>query len=662
MLENLRRQGSSIFVYLIFCLLIAIFIINFRPGQTRSDDNGCTGESNLVVEVGDEKVSSAAWHVAYSGQQQFVEGVMRGVARADDTVVSPDYWTRTLGIQITPTGEIMYHPLTGKTKTHFALETLIRRELLAQEADTRGLKATDGLLEDQVKKGFYFLAGERLVIPGIFDEKGTWRIDALHSFWNELNVSKNSYYHEQERSLLAWMMAKVLTDSVQVSRDEALQRFLYEGNQVSYDVVAFKPEVYRAAMKLTDADVDRFLATHEDDVKARYKADEVTYKKVAPQLELRQIFIAAEKDKQDDVKKKLDDARTAIAAGKQKFADAAAALSSDEAMKASGGYVGWRKAETPSLGDKAISDAVKTLKPGEMTPVVATDKGVWLVTAENKREGDLSYDQVKKELARQLARDTWGKEWAHRAALSALEGARGGVGMNLDQLYEHDKPEGPTGPGLDLQKIINDPNVPDDVKQKMIQDLIEKQGVKHGMIDVPGKDILAGSETGSAGSGSAAAAPPAPPAPAVDIMVPSKDELPKLGEVAKPHVSRFGPTPREKTMPGLGVSKDAMTAVFEELAPGNIAKKIYEADGNYIVLQLISRDTPDVAAFDKDADKRISELRARRGAAFLDSWLRERCEALVTKGKLIPNSELLRETDDKGNLLQSQYRPCQSFH
>ena len=39
MLENLRRQGSSIFVYLIFCLLIAIFIINFRPGQTRQGDN-----------------------------------------------------------------------------------------------------------------------------------------------------------------------------------------------------------------------------------------------------------------------------------------------------------------------------------------------------------------------------------------------------------------------------------------------------------------------------------------------------------------------------------------------------------------------------------------------------------------------------------------------
>ncbi len=30
-MEKSRRQGASIFVYLIFCLLIAIFVINFGP-------------------------------------------------------------------------------------------------------------------------------------------------------------------------------------------------------------------------------------------------------------------------------------------------------------------------------------------------------------------------------------------------------------------------------------------------------------------------------------------------------------------------------------------------------------------------------------------------------------------------------------------------------
>src|SRR5262249_12016456 len=115
-------------------------------------------------------------------------------------------------------------------------------------------------------------------------------------------------------------------------------------------------------------------------------------------------------------------------------------------------------------------------------------------------------------------------------------------------------------------------------------------------------------------------------------------------------------------MPGLGTSKDAINAVFEELAPGKIATKIFDADGNYILLQLIARDTPDVTLFDKDADARIAELRTRRGQQFLDTWLRERCETLLQKGKLLPNADLLRETDEKGNVVQTQYHPCATFH
>ena len=68
---------------------------------------------------------------------------------------------------------------------------------------------------------------------------------------------------------------------------------------------------------------------------------------------------------------------------------------------------------------------MKTLKPGEMTPVIATDRGAYLILAEDKREGDLSFDQVKTELAWEMAKDVWAKEAAKRAALSALNGAKG---------------------------------------------------------------------------------------------------------------------------------------------------------------------------------------------------------------------------------------------
>src|SRR2546427_13100568 len=66
MLENLRRQGASIFVYLIFCLLIAIFIINFRPWQSLSEGNGCSGPNNLIVSVVGGDVTQTVYHIAYS--------------------------------------------------------------------------------------------------------------------------------------------------------------------------------------------------------------------------------------------------------------------------------------------------------------------------------------------------------------------------------------------------------------------------------------------------------------------------------------------------------------------------------------------------------------------------------------------------------------------
>src|SRR2546427_11551415 len=129
MLENLRRQGASIFVYLIFCLLIAIFIINFRPGQSRSEGNGCSGPNNLIVSVDGGDVSQTAYHIAFSNP---------------------------------------YNRATSKQRAWVALEMLIRRELLADEATKHGLLVNNGLVEEEIKKGHFYFGGQELPIPGIF--------------------------------------------------------------------------------------------------------------------------------------------------------------------------------------------------------------------------------------------------------------------------------------------------------------------------------------------------------------------------------------------------------------------------------------------------------------------------------------------------------------
>ena len=782
MLEDARKKGASVFVYLIFSLLIVIFVINFGPQGGQG--GGCDQSASQIISVDGEDVTQSSYHVAYANQ---------------------------------------YNRGSGKQRTYIALETLIRRELLAQEAVQRGLRATDEMVMDEIKKGYFFLGGQRAQIPGIFDEDGFWNGNAFRNWVGQLNVSRNSYIQEQQRGLLAGMMSQLLADSVQVSRDEALAHYLFENHTVEYDVVAFRPETYRAAMKLTDADVERFLSTHAAEVEARYKADERTYKGVKPQLHLRQIFIeaptapepaaapapdpggaaagsaagsaaagsaagsaaagsaagsaaagsaagsaatgsaaapaagsAAEapdaaqapattaatdaeaKKKADEAKKKLEEAkkkleavRTAAAKDKQKFIDAAKKLNTEEAMKNSAGDLGWRTADSAMLGDKALTDAVKTLKPGEMTPVITTERGAYLILAEDKREGDLTFDQVKHEIAREMALDVWSKEAAKRAAISALDKARAGTGFSLDQLYE--KQQAPANPGIDIQQILNDPNIPPDQKQKILEMLMKSQG-QQGSIVWESEDVPAGWKAQADGAGGSAAAPatkpaapatkpaapatkPAAPAtkpaaPAADKapastdkaapaapadkaatgsappadpaaagsaaapaagaptaaeaapapIVASNDKLPEFGEIKKPTVTRFGPAPRASSMPGIGTNKQAAAALFDELTPGMLAKQVYEGDDGFVVMQLVSRTEPKVEEFEKQADRMTEELRAERAQAFVEQWLKDRCEKLAKEEKIKPNPGLIRDTDDNGNVLPTTgYRPCMSF-
>ncbi len=412
MLESMRKSGASIFIYLIFGLLIVIFVLNFAPNAGQGG-GGC-GVTQSAMTVNGEKTTQSAYKLAYSGNGQ-----------------------------------------TGRNKVYVALDLLVRRELLAQAADERGLRITSALVDEEIKAGYFFLGGQRIALgQQVFDEVDGDRyfnFGKLKGFVTGLNVSMNAYKEEQQRGLQAALMAELITDSAQVSRDEALANYRFENSTVTYDAVSFSPSAYRDAMQLTDADLQRFIAGHEADVKKKFADEERTYKATKPALKLRSIFIAkpapaaapadagsaagaatppvtpAERMLPvDDAKAKLEAARATISAGKQTFAAAAKALSTDENARALGGELGWRTADNAQVGEKAVSDAVKDLKPGEMTPVVVTEAGVYLVIAEERREGDLGYDQVKAELARDLALDLWSKEAAKRAALPQLATARAG--------------------------------------------------------------------------------------------------------------------------------------------------------------------------------------------------------------------------------------------
>ncbi|MDQ3341439.1 MAG: peptidylprolyl isomerase [Myxococcota bacterium] len=703
----MRRKGASVFIYLIFGILIAIFVVTLgAPGQ--GEGSGCGTQSNEVVDVDGNGANLSAYRIAYSNG---------------------------------------FNRLRSREKVYFALETLIRREILADAAAEQGLRVTGDMVDDEIKKGYFFQGGLRIPLgANIFDEHEdgtrTWNVRKFKNWVASLDVKSTSTYRdEQVRSMQAALMYELLTQSTRVSREEALSDFIYTKNTVSYDVVTFAAAPYRAALRLTDADIERYLTSHEADVKARYTQDERLYKGLKPQLKLRQIFIAkAEPPKAPDkapepapgsgsgsaagsaagsgappkapkeepkkveppkvvglpieeAKAKLEAARTAITANKQKFADAAKQLATDESAKANGGDLGWRSIENPQLGDKAVNDAVKALKPGEMTPVITTDTGAFLVMAEDKREGDLAYDKVKHEIAGELARDVYAKEAAKRAALASIEEARKDTGKNLSDMFE--KEPDPSG-GMPNMDFLNDPNMSEDEKRMILEQLkmqMQQQQQKSGQImtweskDIPvkwdshvEKDPPAGSGSAkpAAGSGSAtmpaagsgsgsatgsgttpppAEAPPPGIATAIPPVEATKDQLPQFATVEKPKIVHFSSESRKSTLPGL--AKEMTPVIFDELSAGMLAKRVYEVEGNYVLVQVTNKTQAKVEDFEKEADRYVSRLQLVRSYSAVEDWIEERCKALHKDKKIVPMKELVSESDEKtGKPAPQVYQPC----
>src|SRR5262249_8550657 len=64
MLEQMRRSGASIFIYLIFGLLIAIFVININPGNRGGNEGGCGGSHGALITVDTGGINQNDFNVA----------------------------------------------------------------------------------------------------------------------------------------------------------------------------------------------------------------------------------------------------------------------------------------------------------------------------------------------------------------------------------------------------------------------------------------------------------------------------------------------------------------------------------------------------------------------------------------------------------------------
>ncbi|MCA9680120.1 MAG: SurA N-terminal domain-containing protein, partial [Myxococcales bacterium] len=255
MLETTRRRGATVALYLIFGILIAVFVINFGP-QSGGSRQGCTGGgAQLTVSIGDTSYGMPTWRWAFN---------TRGQGR------------------------------TGQ-RTVAALDGLLRRELLAQEADARGLRVNDALIDEKIKEGEIWILTQKVDGKQIYFEDGEFFNYKMleRNLVGRFGLTIGGFKHEQRREVLAAMMGEILRSGGQASRDEARAQYDHAHDTVTIDAVAFPVEAYKAKEILTDADVDRWLAGHEAEAKARYEADKSTvYTGTPKKVRVRRVFVA----------------------------------------------------------------------------------------------------------------------------------------------------------------------------------------------------------------------------------------------------------------------------------------------------------------------------------------------------------------------------------
>jgi len=97
--------------------------------------------------------------------------------------------------------------------------------------------------------------------------------------------------------------------------------------------------------------------------------------------------------------------------------------------------VGWLPLRALRFGEN-VTKAVETMDKGQISDVIEAPDGYHIVQLVDKREGDLSFDMVKRDLAEEAIRDERSKAEAKKQAEDALAKAK--AGTPLDKLFPSD--------------------------------------------------------------------------------------------------------------------------------------------------------------------------------------------------------------------------------
>ena len=657
MLEQLRRNSRSFIIWILFGIIIAVFIISFGP-QANPESLGCGHSSEFALEVSGEDVPVSSWRYGVNGVT----------------------WLRLRGGSRDPA-----------FRRQLALDLLVQRELLAQEAEKRGFRVPDDLVNKAIAAGEFYILGFKVRQGDKAFYRDYKQLEAYASNLGLQNVAQ--LIEEQRREHLAEMTRHLYLASASVSDEEVKNAYIRQNTLVSADYVKFDVDRYRNALSLGEEEIAKYAAENEAEIKKTWEAEKTQWTSDRARVLARHIFISKDPepeatpgekpaDGKPDSKTEEDAAaankkeedKTAAAtraseeakavqarlAGGEDFAKVAREVSDDKLTKARGGLLGWRPAESLGYG-KEVVEAVKKLDIGKVSEPIETPRGFHIVRVDERSEKALTFEQKKLDLAGKTAADHYARKLARRDAEAALAQART---KPLDQLFERKAtPQEMPFPGGQL---------PENVTPEMLEQLLKDAGEagEEGVIFREGPNVYA-QAAGSTPTTQPSTPPPAskPPKPAAKPAseepapaAASTDGLPAV-TVDKPGLESVGPAPRTKDhLAGVGESEELLTDLFEKIEVGKLADKVYEVSGPpdaFVIVQLKEREDADMTKFEAEKEELKSAIAYSKGVRRLAAWLMDRCVKSSKDGDIKINPSIIQD-EDSGK--QVNYQACATMN
>ncbi|GEJ57970.1 peptidylprolyl isomerase [Anaeromyxobacter diazotrophicus] len=386
MLDTLRANSRSVLTYVLFGIIIIVFVVSFGPGS-----KGCSGG-----DIG----TTQAWAAKVNGE-----------------AVSPTEFDQQYGQLLRiyqQQGAPDLNALLQTRLRQMAMDQLVQRELIDQEAQRQGIVVSDDELSNAIKN-----------IPS-FQSEGRFDMELYRRAVTSTYGSPGKFEERMRKDLAYQKMVALLRGTAKVTPDEVKDAWAAENDRLALELARFPFALARAEVKVTDAEVKAFLAKNGAQVEQYFKDHPARFDRPR-RLHARHLLVAvapgAPQDAQEAAKKKIDALAERVKKGED-FGKLAQEASDDPGSKAQGGDLGFFG---PGVMAKPFEDAAGKLSPGQVSEPVRTEFGWHLVKLEGiepaKKE---TLDEAKPEIARELLETEAAKKLAGQRAEETLKKLQSG--------------------------------------------------------------------------------------------------------------------------------------------------------------------------------------------------------------------------------------------